>query len=248
MSVLVLCGRHFVAEKFTNNILGRFPGRVEFIEAQDANYRESHVEFMANQAGVLYYQHENEDKTIERINRLKLKGGVTTIVLAWWPRIVHKINKLGLNVINTHPSYLPYNRGKHPYHWAIVNGMPFGATIHRVDDGIDTGEILWQKRVHLDPTDTGQTAYNKAADAMLELLYEHAEDIALGRFPTGIKQDEGTSHFARELEAQPIQSSTEIAFINDLRARTFDNNHSGRKIVIDGITYRVHLKLVEDKS
>jgi methionyl-tRNA formyltransferase len=189
-------------------------------------------------------EYEDEDKTVRTIQEL----GVDTVVLAWWPKIVHKINKLGINVINTHPSYLPYNRGKHPYYWALVDGTPFGATIHRVDDSIDTGEILWQKRVQLDPTDTGETAYKKAADAMLQLLIEHAEDIAIGRFPPGIKQDCNIAnhHFARELDIPPITSKMESALINDLRARTFNNKQSGRKIVIDGITYRIHLNLVQE--
>jgi len=232
-----------VSWTFTRHMMENFAFNTAFVEVETSNDILSRVS-MNQQVHLSEYQ--SEDETVRKIKEF----GVTTVVLAWWPKIVHKLNKLGINVINTHPSYLPYNRGKYPYYWALVDGTPFGATIHRVDDGIDTGEILWQKRVQLDPTDTGQTAYHKAAEAMVELLREHAEDIALGRFPVSIKQDgdKANHHFAKELEAPPIQNKTEIAFINDLRARTFDNSNSGRKVVIDGVTYRVHLKLVEDGS
>lgn len=255
MSVLVLCGRHVVAERFTANLMAQYPECVEFVEMQNAFYQTNSVQSVANRYGIMYCQHENEDKTIERIKELKLKGGVTTIVLAWWPKIVHKINKLGLNVINTHPSFLPYNRGKYPYYWAIMDGTPFGATIHRVDDGIDTGDILWRKEAKLDPTDTGETAYNKAVEAMHDLLYEHLEDIARERLPVGIKQNPhvATAHMAKDFELEPLAVGDDVLwppkeFINDLRARTFDNVRSGRRIIIDGKTYRIHFKLVEEKQ
>ena len=255
MSVLVLCGRHVVADRFTANLLAEFSEKVEFVEMQEASHPGSYVQHVANQQGVMYCQYENEDKTIERINECRLKGGVTTIVLAWWPKIVHKLNKLGLNVINTHPSFLPYNRGKYPYYWAIMTGTPFGATIHRVDDGIDTGDILWRKEAKLDPTDTGETAYSKAVEAMNDLLFEHLEDIALERFPTGIKQNPhvATSHMAKDFDIEPLEIGNGVIFppaefINDLRARTFDNPRSGRKIIIDGKTYRIHFKLVEEQQ
>jgi methionyl-tRNA formyltransferase len=241
MSIAILCGNHDVSKRFTRHMMERHAFNIAFVEMEGHSNVLTQVSINEQ---VRLLQYKSEEDTIKNIKEL----GVTTVVLAWWPKIVHKINKLGINVINTHPSYLPYNRGKYPYYWAIVDGTPFGATIHRVDDGIDTGTILWRSEVLLDPTDTGETAYGKAANAMLELLYEHAEDIANEKFPSGFKQDESkaTSHFARELEVPPIENRSERAFINDLRARTFDNAHSGRRIIIDGKTYRVHVRLVED--
>ncbi len=243
MSIAILCGNHDVSKRFTRHMMERFAFHVAFVEMEGHSNVLGQVSLNER---VRLSQYESEEKTINLIKKL----GVKTVVLAWWPKIVHEINKLGINVINTHPSFLPYNRGKHPYYWAIVDGAPFGATIHMVDSGIDTGDILWQKKVMIDPTDTGQSAYQKAADSMLELLYEHDEEIALGRFPKAIAQDDAkaTSHLARQLEVPPITNKTEIALLNDLRARTFDNNRSGRKIVINGKTYRVHVKLVESEE
>lgn len=242
MSIAILCGSHRVSLEFTRYMMEHYSFYISFVELEKGNSLLSQVSLNER---VRLSEFESEEKTVRLIKEL----GVQTVVLAWWPKIIHKINKLGINVINTHPSFLPYNRGKHPYYWAIVDGTPFGATIHMVDDGVDTGAILWQKKVQLDPTDTGESAYNKAAQVMIELLYEHAGDIAHSKFPPGIKQDDNkaTAHLGRQLEVPPIENKSERAFINDLRARTFNNSRSGRKIVIDGITYRIHLKLVEDK-
>src|SRR6266542_352813 len=60
---------------------------------------------------------------------------------------------------NLHPAYLPYNRGADPNVWSIVEGTPAGVTLHWMDDGIDTGDIVAQERVHIGPADTGRSLY-----------------------------------------------------------------------------------------
>ena len=59
-----------------------------------------------------------------------------------------KIPKLGF--INLHPSLLPEYRGMSPQHWPIINGdKEAGITIHYVDEGTDTGDIILQRRFPL---------------------------------------------------------------------------------------------------
>jgi len=51
-------------------------------------------------------------------------------------------------VLNVHLAPLPKYRGRHPMHWALINGESvFGVTIHRMDEGFDSGAILWQKMI-----------------------------------------------------------------------------------------------------
>jgi hypothetical protein len=49
-------------------------------------------------------------------------------------------------VLNLHPSYLPYNRGWHTPTWALLDGTPAGATLHYMDEALDTGDIVCQRR------------------------------------------------------------------------------------------------------
>ena len=49
--------------------------------------------------------------------------------------------------INLHISYLPWNRGTHPNLWSFLVNTPKGVTIHLIDKGVDTGDILVQKKV-----------------------------------------------------------------------------------------------------
>jgi methionyl-tRNA formyltransferase len=53
--------------------------------------------------------------------------------------------------INLHISFLPFNRGYHPNFWSFMENSPSGVTIHRIDEGIDTGPVLAQRQVDIDP-------------------------------------------------------------------------------------------------
>ncbi len=62
--------------------------------------------------------------------------------------------------INYHPSLLPKYRGGSAMNWAIINGeQETGVTIHQIDEGVDTGPIIIQKRVPIDPDDTLKSLY-----------------------------------------------------------------------------------------
>ena len=51
-----------------------------------------------------------------------------------------------LGFINCHAGALPFYRGRNPLHWALINGeCDFGITVHYVDEGIDTGDIIEQQ-------------------------------------------------------------------------------------------------------
>ena len=54
-------------------------------------------------------------------------------------------------IINLHISYLPWNRGFSPNIWSFIENTPKGVTIHQVDEGLDTGKILFQREICFAP-------------------------------------------------------------------------------------------------
>ena len=63
------------------------------------------------------------------------------------------------NIVNLHNSFLPWNRGKDPNLWSIVNNTPRGVTLHYVSPGLDKGDIIVQRLVPLSSEDTLETSY-----------------------------------------------------------------------------------------
>ena len=62
--------------------------------------------------------------------------------------------------INLHLSYLPFNRGAHPVFWGLITKTPLGVTIHEINNKLDRGNILFQKKIKINTkTNTFKTAY-----------------------------------------------------------------------------------------
>ncbi|MBI3011131.1 MAG: pseudaminic acid synthase [Candidatus Omnitrophica bacterium] len=143
-------------------------------------------------------------------------------------------------VINLHAGYLPYNRGTHPNIWSIVEGTPAGATLHYVDAGIDTGDIIAQRAIPVEPTDTGETLYRKLERVCMELLMATWPSIRDGTAPRHPQPSGGTAHQRRDVERideiAPERRYTARELIDILRARTFPPypgaylRHGGQKI------------------
>jgi methionyl-tRNA formyltransferase len=92
--------------------------------------------------------------------------------------------------INYHPSLLPKYRGGNAIAWAIICGeKETGVTIHYIDEGIDTGDIVLWESVPIDPDDTTVTLYyNKLFPLGVRLVAEAVRLIREGRAPR-IPQD-----------------------------------------------------------
>jgi methionyl-tRNA formyltransferase len=76
------------------------------------------------------------------------------------PKEILDLPKFGC--LNIHASLLPLYRGAAPINWAIIRGEhETGITIMRMDEGMDTGAVLMQERVPIDPKDTAGTLTEK---------------------------------------------------------------------------------------
>lgn len=91
--------------------------------------------------------------------------------------------------INCHAGALPFYRGRNVLNWVLINGeKSFGVTVHYVDEGIDTGDIIIQKYVDIHPEDNYSTLLTKASLVCADLLEEALILIRLGN-EKRIKQD-----------------------------------------------------------
>ncbi|MDL5155541.1 phosphoribosylglycinamide formyltransferase [Actinomycetospora termitidis] len=81
--------------------------------------------------------------------------------------------RFGGRTINTHPALLPAFPGAHGVRDALAYGVKVtGATVHLVDDGVDTGPVLAQEAVVVDPDDTEPTLHERIKVVERRMLVE----------------------------------------------------------------------------
>lgn len=170
-------------------------------------------------------------------------------LLAWWPKLISPgvMALASGGFINTHPSLLPYNRGKHYNFWALAEQAPFGVSLHFVDAGIDSGDIVAQQAIAYDWEDTGESLYVKAGQQMFELFkaaYPQIRTGAIRRIPQDTSK--GSLHYAREIDAASSidldKRYTARELINLLRARTFPG-HPACRFEENGETYEITVNI-----
>jgi methionyl-tRNA formyltransferase len=101
--------------------------------------------------------------------------------------------------LNLHASLLPRHRGAAPIQAAIVAGdAETGITVMYVDEGLDTGDILLQRRLPILPNDTGGSLHDRLAQLAPPALLDALEDLAQGR-ANRIRQNEALATHAPKL-------------------------------------------------
>ncbi len=172
----------------------------------------------------------NKNLDVTFVEKVKSLEPDIILVIYWnyiLPKRVFSIPKLGC--INFHMAYLPYNRGKNPNVWPIIEGTPAGVTMHYIDTGIDSGKIIAQKTVNVDIIDTAKTVFTKQLNAFVELFKETWPRIKSNSI-TPIQQDlsEGTIHYSKDFngisEINLEEKVYPLDLINQLRAKTFEPN------------------------
>ncbi len=93
------------------------------------------------------------------------------------------------STINCHAGKLPFYRGRNILNWALINDeKEFGITVHYVDEGIDTGDIILQKTYPISDSDNYCTLLNTAYMGCADVLYDALKQIKTGEIRR-IKQE-----------------------------------------------------------
>ena len=79
--------------------------------------------------------------------------------------------------LNLHPSYLPYNRGRDPYYFSVINNTPVGVCIHRMDKTIDGGKYYLRKKINIKFPMTAGEIFNKSLKEIKFLFIKNWKKI-----------------------------------------------------------------------
>lgn len=128
---------------------------------------------------------EHEEAVIWRSEKITANfidnNNVTWLISYGYRHILTKelLDRLPDRAINLHISYLPFNRGADPNFWSFVNNTPKGVTIHYIDTGMDTGDIIVQRQVVF-TEETLATTYQRLQTEIQELFKENWASIKAG--------------------------------------------------------------------
>jgi len=163
-----------------------------------------------NDAGEKVYDWMNEREDVEVLALLTEKSQLS-LIKELEPDIVissgfeHKVPQEIIDVpedgiVNLHPSYLPYNRGSHPYIWPLVDGTPAGVSIHFMTEEIDEGPVIDKEKVKARPQDTSKSLRDRLMKKQAELFKENWERIKEGPKANDQMENMGTTHYRKELD------------------------------------------------
>lgn len=93
------------------------------------------------------------------------------------------INLPKLKTINCHAGKLPFYRGRNVLNWVLINDeKEFGITVHFVDEGIDTGDIILQRTFEITDDDDYSTLLDTAHIECAKILYDSIKLIQKGEY------------------------------------------------------------------
>lgn len=158
------------------------------------------VKALALEKGLTVYQ----PKTLKDGEALRIISdlGPDVIVVAAYGKILPKeiLELPEYGCINVHGSLLPKYRGAAPIQWSVINGdKETGVTIMQMAQGLDTGDMLYQKAIPIGIEDTAESMFDKLAALGAEMLVEALELLPQGKL-TPVEQDDSLSSYAPMLD------------------------------------------------
>ena len=103
------------------------------------------------------------------------------------------------NLYNIHFSLLPAYKGCYPSVWPILNGEEYvGVTLHKMEAGIDTGDIIAQKRFKLSSKETSFSLYSKLIAEGTKFVVKHIDSIITNRYKAYPQPAIGSTYYSKK--------------------------------------------------
>ncbi len=161
------------------------------------------VKELALKAGIPVYQPE-KIRTEDNVRILEEIRPDFIVVAAFGqiiPKAILDIPKFGC--LNVHASLLPAWRGAAPIQWSILAGdKETGVTIMRMNEGLDTGDIIMERAIPIRDDETGDSLFDALMEVGKDLLPEAMALIEEGRAVYTPQPEESTTPYAKMLKRQ----------------------------------------------
>lgn len=197
------------------------------------------VKVRAEELGIKVYQ-PSKIKDKEVIDNIKRMKPDIILVVAYGQILPEEILNLPpLGCINVHASLLPKYRGAAPINWVIIKGEKYtGITTMYMNEGLDTGDMIYQEKIEIVEQDTAGEIHDRLAVLGADVLAKTLKAVEKGEAPR-IPQDHSKASYAPQLDRNTgkVDWSMNALDINNLIRGT--NPWPGSYTCYDGIRIKV---------
>ena len=118
------------------------------------------------------------DKNFDNFFKAVKKDEYNWLLNIWGFQIFKKdfLSKFKNN-LNLHPSYLPFNKGRDPYYFSVLNRTPFGICIHKMDHTIDGGKYFLREKFTLKFPVKAKQVFNLSLKKIREMFIKNWKKI-----------------------------------------------------------------------
>jgi len=212
-------------------------------KVKNTNY--ANLKELADKYAISYYEVDSlEGKKIKDYENIIKKSNLDLIlVLGWYymiPKNIRELTKFGAWGI--HASLLPKYAGGAPLNWAIINGeKETGVTLFRMEDGVDDGDIIAQKKFSIKYEDTIKEVYKNATIKSKDILIEVLNNINNITFNP---QDKSKIEIYAQRNPEDGEidfSKNAIELYNFIRAQSnpypgaYFKTNDGKKLIIENV-------------
>ena len=163
--------------------------------------------YKKNQTSIIDFLKKKNFKIInhQNIPPLKVFNQSDFILSFGFRKIISEnlIKKIKKPIFNIHLSYLPFNRGAHPNFWSFIENTPAGISIHKIDKGIDSGDIILRKKIYFNINcgkfSTFKKTYNYLFIEAERLFKKNFNKIYKKKYKKILNNNKGTFHSKKNL-------------------------------------------------
>ena len=149
------------------------------------------------------------------------------------------LNKPKYGIIGFHESPLPEGKGHAPIQWAILNKRSnFVITLYKLDDGVDTGKIIYQYNMPIDKIDTYETMEEKRKIGIQNCFFEFLKELNMGVIVEREQTGKSSYHKKRNPNDSLLDDSKSLKDLwDDIRICDHDNYPAyffvdGKKVIL----------------
>ena len=142
---------------------------------------------------------------------------------------------------------VPFGRGKDPYFWSIVNDEPFGISCHFINEKIDSGSVILQKRISKNWTDTGESLRQKALEELKLTIKDWVSKVIKSDYTIEKVANSNVNYRKDMLEKSFVELDSKCTFrefLNLVRAKS-NSEQIGIVFSDENNRYQVKLQIEE---